>query len=326
MGAQMFLRRCIAFFAVLPVLAFCAKAAEGIPLDGYAAIVHDKIITVGDVQKVIEPVERQLRQKMSGLQFEKQMQEAYEQALEALIERALVVDDFEQRGGVLPDSAVESRIEEMIRNKFKNDRSAFFKALEEEGITFDEWRSELRAQIVLSVMREREVDSRVSIAPREVREVYERNIERYRMPEQVELRMIRVSRGHTPGELEVKRRQMEDLRRRIVGGEDFGALAKIFSEDSKAAVGGYWGWIEPQTRRLELAEAMTGLETGKVSELIETEEDLYLISIEARSEEHVTAFESVREEIQETLRKEQARKLYEDWMQRLKGRVFIRKF
>ena len=162
----MFLRRCIAFFAVLPVLAFCAKAAEGIPLDGYAAIVHDKIITVGDVQKVIEPVERQLRQKMSGLQFEKQMQEAYEQALEALIERALVVDDFEQRGGVLPDSAVESRIEEMIRNKFKNDRSAFFKALEEEGITFDEWRSELRAQIVLSVMREREVDSRVSIAPR----------------------------------------------------------------------------------------------------------------------------------------------------------------
>jgi peptidyl-prolyl cis-trans isomerase SurA len=312
--------------AVILAAALGPAGAEGIPLDGYAAKVHDRVITVGDVLKVLEPVERQLRQKASGLEFEKQMEEAYEQALEALIERALVVDDFEQRGGTLPDTAVDSRIEETIRNKFRNDRVAFQKALEEEGLTFDEWRAELRAQIIVSVMRDREVDSKVAVSPREVREAYERDIARYRVPEQVELRMIRISRGRTPEELEVKRRQMEDVRRRILAGEDFGAVAQAVSEGTKASVGGYWGWVEPESRREELAEAMACLEPGEVSDLVETEEDLYLIRIEARREEHVIPFETVRDEIQETLRKERAKILYDEWMQRLKKRAFIRKF
>lgn len=312
--------------AMLVVSWPCQAALDGVPLDGYAAKVQTAVITVGDVFKVLEPVERQLRQKTSGLEFEKQMQEAYEQALDVLIERALVVDDFEQRGGALPDSAVDVRVEEILRNKFRNDRTALQKALEEEGLTFDEWRADLRAQIILSVMRDREVDSKVAVAPREVREAYERNIGRYRVPEQVELRMMRISRGRTPEELDVKRRQMQDVRRRILAGEDFGAVAKVVSEGTKAEAGGYWGWIEPSSRREELAEAMACLEPGGLSDVVETEEDLYLLRIEARREEHVIAFEAVREEIQDALRKEQSRRLYEAWMQRLKSKAFIQKY
>ncbi len=318
--------RLFVLYSAFVALVTRCSFAENRALDGYAAKVQNQIIMIGDVARALEPLERQLRQKASGVEYDQQMAIAYESALEALIDRALVLDDFQQRGGSLPDSAVDSRIEEVIRNKFRNDRLALQKELDKEGLTLEEWRADLRAQIIMSLMRDREVISKVSVSPREVRDAYDRDIARYRAPEQVELRMIRVSRGKTSEEREVKRRQMEDVRKRILAGEDFAELAHAVSEGTKADAGGYWGWIEPETRLKELAEAMAILKPGELGEIIETDEDLYLIRIEARREEHVVPFESVRESIQQALRKEQETRLYEEWMQRLKKEAFIKKY
>ena len=110
-----------------------------IPVEGCAAQVNDRIVTVTEVMTAMQPVERQLRETTQGAELDRKLEEAYEKALQALIERELILDAFRQQKEMnLPDKIVQSRTEEIVRTKFGNNRSAFRKALDEEGLP---WRN-----------------------------------------------------------------------------------------------------------------------------------------------------------------------------------------
>lgn len=303
-----------------------ARAAPGIPVDGYAAVVNGRVILVSDVHIQMQPVVRQMKEAFSGAELEARLEAAYTNALEHLIERELIISDFYAKGASIPDNIVESRIEEIIRNRFNGNRAELLKALEADGMTWDEWREDIRNQFIISVQREREVESRIHITPSEMREAYEQNIEKYRIPEQVDLRMIVISRGKTEEEKAVKRKQVEEIRRRLLAGEDFGELARAVSEGVKADAGGHHGWIDPATRREELRRAIAALAPGEISEIIETEEDFFIIKIDGRKNAGLTPFEKAGPEIREKLHAEKAQRLYDEWVSRLKEKAYIKKF
>jgi len=100
-------------------------------------------------------------------------------------------------------------------------------------------------------MRTREVVNKISIAPQAVLDAYQKNSDAYHIPSQVELRMIVIHCGMTAEEKVLKRKQAKDICGRLLAGERFDELARQVSEGSKAAEGGYVGWIEPGSRRPE---------------------------------------------------------------------------
>jgi len=69
----------------------------------------------------------------------------------------------------LPDKIVESRTEEIVRTKFGNNRTAFRKALDKEGLTLEEWQANLKKSMIVAFLRDRMVDSKVSVSPQDVR-------------------------------------------------------------------------------------------------------------------------------------------------------------
>jgi parvulin-like peptidyl-prolyl isomerase len=308
------------------VLLGLAPALRAIPVDGYAASVNDQVITVADVMAAMQPVERQLRQTLQGEELTRQLEEAYHSALESLIERALILDAFSQRKDLaLPDTYVNARVEEIIRNKFNNSLAEFNKALQAEGLTLGEWKKNLRASIIVSLMREQEVERKVSVSPQAVLDAYLKAGDAYRIPDQVELRMIVLHRGTNAVENALKRKQAEDICRRLLAGEDFAELARQVSEGPKAAEGGYVGWIDPTTRRSELADAIADMDAGEISDVIPTDENFYILKTEGRKNGTVIPFEKVQETIRETLQKQETQRLFEAWIARLKKNAFIKK-
>jgi peptidyl-prolyl cis-trans isomerase SurA len=298
--------------------------ARSQPVDGFAALVNNRVITVGEILAIVQPIRAQLAETYDGQELEKKMEEAYREGMDALIERALILEEFTAMGGNIPDRAVDDQINVMINERFKNDRTAFLEALSEDRMTLDDWREETKNRLVVNLMRRREVVDRVIIAPRAVRDLYESRAAQYQVPEQIQLSMIVLHKGTSPDDQAVKKKEAAQIREKLVAGGDFAALAKASSEGYKAAEGGDQGWMNPSTLRKELAEAVASLEPGRISEVIETDDDFYILKVEAKKNASITPFDDVRAQIEGELHKAEELKLYKAWIERLKKKFYVK--
>ncbi len=299
---------------------------RAIPIDSFAALVNARVITIGDVLEVFQPVEQQLRDTYSGRELDSKLEAAFTNALNALIDRALILEDFAKSGGNLPDRAVDDHINEIIHDRFNNNQAAFLDALAESRMTLADWRAEMKDRLVVMILRRKEVNDRIAITPNEIRAVYDGNLDKYRVPEQVKLRMIVIGKGVSANDERVKRREAEEIRERLLDGESFSVVAKEVSEGPKAAQGGDMGWLEPTALKTEIRAAIAGLAPGQISPVIESAEDFYLVQVEARKNASVQPFEQVRDEIETQLRNDEGSRLYDAWMARLRNKHFVRIF
>lgn len=310
-------------------LFFCPRpaSAKAIPVDGYAATVNKHVVMVTEVLNAMRPVENQLHRRYRDEELHRKLEEAYEKTLDSLIERALIVDAYEnQRQFAVPPSVLSRHIDEIIHNQFNNNRAELNKALVKQGMTFNEWQENINKSIIISYMRARHVDSKVSVSPLACRSAYEAEIDKYRIPEQVETRMIVIDRGAGEDEAAIKYKMAQDVRRRLVKGESFENLAKQVSEGTRAAAGGYVGWIEPGSRRPELAEILADMQPGEISKVIDTGDDYYILKVEALRAASVISFDECRDAIQAEIQKEEEQRVYREWIKRLKQKAYIKKY
>lgn len=297
------------------------QAVSGdILLDGVAARVNDRTITVADVLTAMEPVRRKLLDNFEGEALMERLDAAYDSALTLLVDRALILEAYEAQEQKIPEWAVDNRVNEILHDVFNDDREALLASLTRENLTFEEWREEVREHMVVAAMRAANVDQKVQVPPLAVRRAYEAGKDGFRTPERVKLRMIVLKKAGDPKAAEAKRQQAEALRRKLVEGQDFAMLARQVSEGSQASAGGDWGWIEPaKMLRRELAEAALELEPSSVSRVIETDEEIYILKSEGRKEASVTPFDEVRQQIEKRLRAQQKERLYDAWIEQLSG-------
>jgi parvulin-like peptidyl-prolyl isomerase len=315
-------------FAALSALILCATspghAENAFRIDGYAAMVNDRVITIGDVLAFIQPIEQQLRYTYEGEELDEKLRTAFTKGREALIEKALVLEEFESREGQLPERLVDDQVNKLIHERFGNDRAAFLEALADERMTLQEWREQVKEQLIVMLMQRQEVFDRVAVAPSAVREAYEARLESYRQPAQVKLRMIVLNKGETPADAAVKREEAESILSKLKKGADFGELAKSSSEGSKASRGGDWGWTDPSGLREELVGAVAALQPGEVSGVVEAGESFYIVKIEGRKAESVTPFGEAKEELEEEIRRDEEQRVHEAWMRRLKDKFYVK--
>jgi parvulin-like peptidyl-prolyl isomerase len=320
------MRESIRFLPLLALAACCPAdvGAAGIPVDGYAAVVNDRVITIGEVMNFVKPIEDQLRMNYEGVDLQLKMEQAFEAGLNSMIERALILESFEEEEGQIPEKLVDDHIKQIIQDRFGNDRAAFLKTLEEEQLTTAEWREQIKEGLIIMLLRRREVIDRVQVSPTAVRKAYENDRDKYFQPAKVHLRMIVLQKGESEEDHEVKRREAENILAKLKAGEDFALLARSVSEGSKAVRGGDWGWMQPGELREELAEVAGRLETGAVSDVIEAGESYYILKVEARKNEAMIPFEEVKAKIEKELIDAQEEKLYQDWIARLKNQNYVR--
>lgn len=322
--------RSFLLFMVIGLLC-CVAHAEQLPerttIDGVAAYINEQAVTIGEVMMMIEPVRRKLVLRYDGEELRQRLEAAYQEALQALIERQLILQAYEQLDQQIPEWAIENRLNEIISEMFNDDREQLMDVLEQEGVNYDEWRERIRQQMIVANMRNSFVEDTVHISPAELNEYYQENLDKYREPARIKLSMIVLDKGKTAEEAARKRELAEDLRRRALAGEDFGVLAKRFSTGSRASRGGDWDWIDPEaTLRKELADAVAELSPSGISQVIELGELFYIIKLDGRKAKTVRSFEVARDEIERELRRQESARIYNEWISRLKKDARIHDF
>ena len=143
-----------------------------------------------------------------------------------------------------------------------------------------------------------------------------------RMISQLELRHILMRQSALLSRQQVRSR-LERARDRIISGEDFGAVAKLQSEDTTTrAAGGSLGWVESSALPPEFAQAIEGLSAGEVSPVFETVAGLHIAQVTGEREVDI-AEDLRRREAEQVLRSRKSQEALEQWTQSLREEAYV---
>ncbi len=294
-------------------------------VDGIAAVVNGDVITFSQVRELVRAREQQLRQSLSGKELVDKIKELREGALQDLIDRQLILQEFKKQGLQLPDYVIEEHVQTIIRADFGGDRAAFQRTLAAQGYTMAQFRDIERDKIVVQAMRRKSLGNAPLISPGKVEKFYTENRQEYSSEAKMQLRLITIGKnsGESP---ESQKKMAEEIRQRVEAGGDFGKLAQLYSEDSSSSIGGDWGWIDPGTLNADLSKAAFALDPGTVSKVLEFGESYYLLYSEAKKNAAVKPLKAVRNDIESKLRQELSQAQQEKWLQDLRKKAYIKKY
>lgn len=307
------------------VLIPCAVLAERVVVDGVAGYVNDHVITIGEVVDSLKLVRQRLSLKYKGEELKAKLNSAYQVAVSNQVARYLILDTYNKKDAKLPDWVVEKRAAEIIHDNFNDDRSALAKALSRDGLSIDEWKKDIiHDGMVVSVMRNEFIDKNIKIAPGVVKQEYETNKEKFKVPAKVKLRMIVLKKGSTDKDMLVSRQKAETVAKKLEAGGDFAEAAKLYSEDDRGRDGGDYGWMQVSAMKPELAKAVESLKAGEVTPAVELEDEIYICKVDERTDEKVPTFEEAQERIERDLKMQEAEKMFNAWIDRLKRDAYIK--
>lgn len=266
----------VAAVAVMGVLPVAAAEPEGTAV---VARVNGKEIKRAELNAAMRGLMMQLAQNGRSVPPEK-MDEFERDVLDELINRELVL----QEASAKPPAGLEEKVNaEYARVEQQVGGAAEFeKALRESGLTVAEYRARLRDNFIVQGAMMGLMANGAEPTAAEVQEFYEKNSERFRQPDLVRARHILVRVPPNAGEDEkaAKRAQIDALLVRVKAGEDFGALAKQFSEDpGSGANGGDLNFFPRGAMVPEFDLAAFSLETNQVSEVITTQFGYHILQV-----------------------------------------------
>jgi parvulin-like peptidyl-prolyl isomerase len=158
------------------------------------------------------------------------------------------------------------------------------------------------------VYYQKRVFPRVQVNADDMRRYYDRNLKAFTQQPQAQFRLIKVDIKKM-GDRSLAQQKVEDLLRRVTGGEDFAAVAADYNDDARLrSLGGDVGLIDKGAFALSGVEAAAwALNPGEVSPVVEEKNAFFLVKLERKTEGRTRSFdeEAVQDEIRNTLRSQQ---------------------
>jgi len=305
-----------------------ALAADEEPriIDGIAAIVNGDIITYSQVRGLSQPRERLLRSQFHGAELDKQIQDARAAALKDLIDRQLIIQSFHNEKFELPDHFVEERVNDIIREEFGGDRSAFIKTLQAQNWSLTDFKRNEMEKIIVAAMRGKNVKRVTAVSPTKVMDYYKQHRAEFTAKEQVKLRMIMIPTRAAEGNQPAQKAIAEEILGKLADGAPFDRMAQMYSEDATRDAGGDWGWIDRKTLAPELEKVAFNLPAGRVSHVIELGKNFYIIKVEEKRGGDTPSLAKLRPEMEKKLMQEEEQKQQELWLAGRRQKAYIRTF
>jgi peptidyl-prolyl cis-trans isomerase SurA len=300
-------------------------SAEAELLNGIDAVVHDSVITFEDVRDRTSVAAEQLRQQYGDRPdiLERKLGDAAKQNLEELIQRQVILHEFETAGYNLPESIIDEQLEEYIKNSRYHDRVTLTKSLQQEGSTYEKFRRDFRENFIVGQMRYKNISSAIMISPHKVEAYYVDHKDDFKEEDKVKLRMI-VLTNAPDADTTQTRKLAEEILGKLNDGASFTDMESIYSQGSKPKQEG--DWLEKSTLRKELADAAFTMKPGEKSGVIETPGAFFILLVEDKHTAHVRPLPEVRDEVEKILLEKERTRLQQQWIDRLKSKTFIREF
>lgn len=247
-------------------------------VDQIVAIVNDDVITLNELNARLKTVERQLRKQNAQLPPEVVIRR---QLLDRMVADRLQLQMARDMGLHIGNAEVDSAISRIAANN-KLDVSAFRQALEKDGVDWQRFRDEIRDEITISRVREREVDSRITVSDGEI-DNYLASQHNDNQTVSLAHIILRVPENASSSEIDKIRNRANEVLQQAKNGADFANLAIAWSQAPDALSGGALG--ERTMDRLPplYADAVRDLQPGEVSAVLRSPAGFHIVKLLARS-------------------------------------------
>jgi peptidyl-prolyl cis-trans isomerase SurA len=264
-----------------------------VPLDRVIAIVNDEALTQYDVNEQKRVVLGQMKAQSVTPPAVDVLEK---QVLDRLITERVLLQYAKETGIRVDDTQVERTLARIAEDN-KLSAADFRKAVEREGIPFAKYRSDIRNEITIQRLRDREVEGHVSVSDADVDHLLATLDAQ--SGGQVEYRLahvlVAVPEQASPDQIEVRQRRAQTALQQIKTGADFGQVAASFSDAPDALQGGSLGWRPPARLPTVFAELVRGMKPGEVSGLLRSASGFHIVKLlETRSRNAPTVIEQTR--------------------------------
>jgi len=270
----------LALAAVPHAFAQKPPASRIVLLDRIVAVVNDQVITRRDLDERVTTVLTQLRQQGTPLPPRDVLEK---QVLERMIFNQVQLQYAKETGLRVDDATLEKTLSRIAEDS-KLTPAQLRAALEKDGVSFNKFREDVREEITIARLREREVDNKITIADSEVdnflstRQIQEGKTDDYNLSHI----LISVPEQASPERLQERRVRAEQALAQIKGGADFRQVAASFSDAPEAVQGGALGWRETTRLPALFAEAVKELKAGEVSSILRSPNGFHIVRVNER--------------------------------------------
>jgi len=267
--------------AAIALLFPLALAAQGVaPVDRIVAVVNKDVITATELSEAVASAQRQLQRQGTPLPerglLERQM-------LERLILDKAQTQLARDKGIRVDELQLDRAVQRVVQSNNMS-LADFRRALERDNVPFQEWREELREQIVMNRLREREVDDRIQVSDTEI-DLFLAELQAKpdsRVEYQISHILVRVPEQATPERIEAARARAQKALDAARAGADFASLAASYSDAPDALQGGALGWRSHDRLPELFSSALAALQPGAVSSILRSPAGFHLLRLSER--------------------------------------------
>ena len=252
-------------------------ATKGELLDRVAAIVNDGVVLNSELEAQVDVISVRLRQQKLELPPQNVLRQ---QVLERLVLQEIQMQRANRAGVKVPDETVNAALQDVAKRNGLT-LSQLPDALAKQGEDYAAYREDLRKEITLSLLRQRDVLQHISVTPREIDQFLDKQAKTpsERNEYNVSHILIAVAQEASLAQLDQAAKRAADVYQRAKGGEDFAKLAVANSNSQTALEGGALGWRKGSELPTFLSDVIARLKPGEVSEPLRTPTGYHIIRL-----------------------------------------------
>jgi peptidyl-prolyl cis-trans isomerase SurA len=296
----------VVFFAALiflPVRSFAqAPAPTGEVIEEIIAQVNDRIIVLSEYRTSLNALRQDLnQQQLPAAEMEAQFRERSQNILRELIDQQLLQQKASELG-INVESQVIRRLDEIRQQMNLPSMEALEQAAAGQGLNYEDFKQNLRDNFLTQQVINREVGSRVQVAPAEISAYYEEHKQELERKDGFNIQLILVSTDGKPEEeLPALRQRAEEALQKARAGENFADLAREYSDDATKESGGNAGFFERGMMAPEIEMVVDSLERNGISDIIQTRFGFMIVKLLERSAAGIPPLSEVEGRIHEQL-------------------------
>ena len=233
--------------------------------------------------------------------------EGYSMVLNAMIDRKLILKAARESKMTMQEWVVENRVREIVNKSFGGDRNKLIEALGKQRMSYPEWYAKTKDDLVIGAMRYQVIDKNAVAAPAAMRKEYETHKSRYVTDHKVSVSVILLK-----PEEQAKRDE----------------ISKAIKEKTFEELGGkkYENVKPEELFKPEVCAEIDKMPKGTISHWIEIDGWSFLLRKDAESTGKALSFDEAYDAVEAAVKEEESKRLYSEWMERLKAETYIKVF
>ena len=289
------------------------------------AFVNDDVITLYELNNRIEELTGKTIDELKAAN-EKEFLNTRDQVLDLMIDEKLAKEKIKELKLEADKADVDDYIE-YLKEENKVTQEQLLAQLKREGITYEKFREKIKDDIERRSLIDSQIRDKLVITEDDISKYYQSHKKDYEKPGKAHIASIFLvpDSPESQTQLDELKKKGEEILARLKNGEDFGALAREFSNGPGAEEGGDLGNIKLADVAPKILKVINSLKEGEVSSLIDMGNRLQIIKLIKMNKTELIPLDKVRDSIYEALYNKELEKRYSDYMAELKKNAYTKK-